>query len=253
MTEILDTIELELIGAVRRHNARARRRRLKGAIAAAAATVALAGTAVTATVVDTPLDTLFPGGAETAQPADEGRSTVVAGGAGAAWSVTAYRSRGDWLSTVIVRRPRQAGSPPVQGRSGLVVALQARGGVVAGPATDAVARGGRIHAVVGGAVDASVRAVAVSVGGRRYEATVADAVVRVPVALRPGDIPTPELRRRLDALPDEIVARSFAVALAPAAPGGPLRAQATIEATFADGRVVSERHSICVSPRCAGT
>jgi len=254
MTEILDAIELEMVAAVRRRNARARRRRARGvAVGAVTGVLAVGGVGV-ATVVDTPLDTLFPRGVERAQPAARTQSTVVVGDpAGVGWSVTAYRSRENFLSTVIVPRPRPAGPPPVSGLSGLLIALRrADEGAIDDVGTDVVERGGTVHVVVGGTVDEAVRAVAVTIDGRRYDATVAGTAVRVPVAPGAGDRVTPELERKLRTLPDEVGARAFGVALEPGSLADAVRAQATVETTLDDGVVVTEQRSLCVSQRCDG-
>jgi hypothetical protein len=252
MTEILDAIELELVGAVRRHNARARRRRVRGVAAGATAFVAVAATAGVATVVDTPLDTLFPSGARQAQPVDDAQSTVVVrDGGGASWSVTAYRSEGDRLSTTIVRRPRPVGAPPrVWGAAALLVAFRSaqsahRPDVV----TDAFTRGGTTHVVFGGSVDDAVEGLAITIGGERFEAKIADTVVTIPVVRDTAFHITPDVERRM---PDEVRARAYAVTPEAGAFGDAVRLPATIETRLEDGVVATEQRMLCVSPRCAG-
>jgi len=254
MTDILDAIELELVGAVRRHNAGARRRRIKAAAGAAVAALTLGGATVTATIVD-PLDALFPSGAPDAVlPSASVRSSVtVRDDAGVGWDVEAYRSRGDSLATVILERPRPAGAPAVGYSAGLLLAIGEQRGAQVGAGTDVVARDGRVHVVVGGTVAGSTASVAVTIAGERHEATVADTAVTVPVALDPAGGASAELRRQLDELPDTIARRAFAVALpSTSAPAPQARVAATFELTFGDGHVTREQRTICVSPRCAG-
>lgn len=253
MTEILDAIELELVGAVRRHNAGARRRRMKAVAGTALAALALSGAAVTATVVETPLDSLFPSAAEAPQPADERRAAVtVTDDAGAGWSMIGYRTREDMFASTLVRQPRPAGAPDVGGRSGLFLAVGARRGELASVTSDVFEQDGRVHAAVGGTVDAKVASVAVVVDGVRRDATLSESAVRVPVQLGPGEQATEELQRLLPELPEAIELRSFAVALPAVAPQAtdPERLTATVELTLGDGTVEVERHAICVSPRC---
>jgi len=253
MTEILDAIELELVGAVRRHNARARRRRVRGVAAGATAVVAVAATAGVATVVDTPLDTLFPSGARQAQPVGERQSTVVVrDGGGASWSVTAYRSEGDRLSTTIVRRPRPAGLPPkVWGASALLVAFRsAQSPHQPEVVTDAFTRGGTTHVVFGGTVDDAVQGLTITVGGQRLEARIGDPVVTIPVTRDPAFHITPDVERRMR---DEVSVRAYAVASRAGAFGAAVRLPATIETRLDDGVVVREQRMLCVSPRCEGS
>lgn len=261
MTEILDAIELELVGAVRRHNAGARRRRIKAVAGTAVAALALGGATVTATVVDSPLDTLFTSGApESVQPAEPGtpadatRSTVAAtDDAGVTWDVSAYRSRGGQLATVVVPQPRPAGPPPVGFRSGLVLALEELDGVQVNAGADAVERGGRVHVVVGGHAAAAVTAISVSIGGERHAADVAGTVATVPVAFLGGAEPTEELKRRLHELPDTVSRRAFAVALPSTATAAtPATVPATFELTFGDGDRRTETLTLCISPSCMG-
>lgn len=253
MTEILDAIEFELVGAVRRHNAGARRRRLKAAIAGTVAAVALGGATVTATLVD-PISTLFPRGAEAVRPVDDARSTaVVRDDAGVSWRASAYRTRDDMLATVVLPRPRPRGVPDAAARSGLLYALAERDGDLAAVDSDVVERDGRVHVVVAGTAVEQVESVAVTVGGERFAATVAETAVRVPVALGPHDIASPQLERQLEELPDEVGRRAFAVALPSAqAPVRPPRVEVAVELTFPDGRVTTERSTLCVSPTCRG-
>jgi hypothetical protein len=253
MTEILDAIELELVGAVRRHNAGARRRRLKAVAGTALAALALGGAAVTATVVETPLDSLFPSAAEAPRPADERRATAtVADDAGAGWSMIGYRTREGLFASALVRQPRPAGAPDVSGRSGLFLAVGARRGQLASVTSDVFEQDGRVHVAVGGTVDATVTSVAVLVDGARREATVSQSAVRVPVRLAPGERGTAKLQRLLPELPEAVELRTFAVALPAVAPPAtaPERSTATVELTLGDGTVQVERHTICVSPRC---
>lgn len=260
MTEILDAIEFELVGAVRRHNAGARRRRIKAAAGAAVAALALGGATVTATVVDAPLDTLFTSGApESVQPApgtpaDATRSTVAAtDDAGVTWDVSAYRSRGGQLATVFVPRPRPAGPPTVGFRSGLLLAIAELDGERINPDTDAVERDGRVHVLVGGHVAAAVAAISVSIGGERHEATLADTVVTVPVAFLGGAEPTEELKRRLHELPDTVSRRAFAVTLpSTATAASSATVPVSFELTLGDGERTTETFTLCVSPRCMG-
>lgn len=252
MTEILDAIELELVGAVRRRNARARRRRRTGFFTGIAVAATLATGVGVATVVDTPLDTLFSSSVQQAQPTDARRSAVVVGdGAGVGWSVISYRSRGDLLSTTIVQRPRRAGGTPVSGVAGLLLALDRHDrGRLFRTGSDVVVSGGRVHAVVFGTVDESVAALAVTVGGRRYDATLAETAIRIPVILPPRSAVSPAARPKLARLPAQVVMRSFAVALTPDAVRATVEAPATFELTLGDGTVVSQETSLCVSARC---
>lgn len=261
MTEILDAIELELVGAVRRHNAGARRRRIKAVAGTAVAALALGGATVTATVIDSPLDTLFPSGApesvqpaEPVAPADAARSTVTAtDDAGVAWDVSAYRSRGGQLATVFVPQPRPAGPPAVGFRSGLLLAIEELDGVQVNPDTDVVERDGRVHVLVGGHAAAAVDAISVSIGGERHAATLADAVVTVPVAFLGGAEPTEELKRRLHELPDTVSRRAFAVTLpSTATAASPAMAPVSFELTSVDGERTTETFTLCVSPSCMG-
>lgn len=251
MTEILDAIELELVGAVRRSNARARRRRRTGFFTGVAVAATLATGAGVATVVDTPLDTLFPGSVHEAQPTDARRSAVVVGdGTGVGWSVISYRSRGDLLSTTIVQRPRSGGTP-VSGVAGILLALDRHDrGRLFRAGSDVVVRGGRVHVVVGGTVDESVAALTVAIGGRRYDATLADTAIRIPVVLPPASAVSPAARAKLARLPAQVVMRSFAAALAPDSLRRAVQAPATFELTLGDGTVVSQETSLCVSERC---
>ena len=216
---------------------------------------------MTATVVDSPLDTLFPSGApESVQPAGSGtpddaaRSSVAAtDDAGVSWDVSAYRSRGDQLATVFVPRPRPAGPPAVGFRSGLLLAIAEADGEQVNADTDAVERDGRVHVLVGGHAAAAVTAIAVSIGGERHEATLPDAVVTVPVAFRDGAEPTEELKRRLHELPDTVSRRAFAVTLpSTATAASPAMAPVSFELTFADGERETETFTLCISPSCMG-
>lgn len=251
MTEILDAIEFELMGAVRRHNGRARRRRFAGFAAGGAAALTLAAGVGVATVTDTPLDSLFSSKAEQAQPADGVRSTVVvADGAGTSWSVIAYRTRRAFAATVLVRRPRTPGATAVAGVSGGLIALRRLdGGGLSAPVGDGFVRGGSVHAAVGGTVDASVRAVKVLLDGRAYPATLAGTVLRVPVTIDPAEL-NPSIDR--SKLPREITLRAFGAALAPRSRSAPGSVTVTVELTRADGTVTREQAVVCLRERCSG-
>lgn len=261
MTDVLDTIEWELLSAIRRSNARRRRRRRFGILGGAALglTVATAGVgAVGHSVLDDLLNGNDTHTVNLRAVPDAPRARLSLDDAGGnRWTLSLHRTEGGQV--VLTALPDDLPDDRFAGVTAynpltLVLALQDGPLVMAVPAV--AERGGRETRLLIGDVDADARAVTVVLGGRRYETRLTPQALVAPVERPPAEAITPEgtaLLERLD--DDELRLRGFAVALPDdALPAGVDRVAGTVETELQDGTVVSEPlQPACASAACGET
>lgn len=250
MNDVLDTIERELMIAVRRSNGRRRRRRSLGIFAAIVLSVgATAGLGVAA-VLDTPINRLLTGDTPFAKPAGAQRvdlHLVDTGGLG--WTVVTYAPRQGGIATTSAADGLELEMPAVGAHSGFALADGLLRGPLVSGELDVVRSGGRLHYLYAGAVDAAATRVVVTLGGRRLPATLTAKTVSSPVEIPAGL--TPHGRRRATRMPDEVSVRTFGVTLAPDALAGDRWAQPVITTTLRDGTTHRQRGMrFCVAESC---
>lgn len=260
MTDVLDTIEWELLTAIRRSNARRRRRRRLGLFGGAALSLTVA-TAGVATVGPTALDRLLDGSdaptAEIRALPDAPRGTIkLDDAAGDRWTLSLHRTDGGFV--VLAALPDELPTDrfaPVVGRNPLgIVADLVDGPVISvGPAV--AKRDGTVSRLLVGEVDAAARAVTIVLDGRRYETRLTPQVVSAPIVWPPARRILPQGRALKARVGHRLRLRAFAVALpADALPAGTQTIEGTVETELDDGRRVTEPiPSTCVSARCGVT
>jgi hypothetical protein len=259
MTDVLDTIERELLVAIRRSNARRRRRRTLGIFSGAAFAVALTAGGGVAAITDSPLERLLGGGADptlgVARDPDGGRSRsdlALTDATGTRWSLTIYRARGGWIITSAVPAGLRARIPDVGGRNAFALAASLIDGPAIGVGLVAARHDGRVGRLLVGQVDAAAREVVVELAGRRYTAALTPGAITAKVERPPEDRLLPQGRALLERIGDAISLRAFAVVLPDdAIAAGERQLGATIETTLDDGtRHVESNSRICASARC---
>lgn len=249
MNDVLDTIERELTIAVRRSNARRRRRRTRGLFTGIALSVAVTAGVGVAAVTDTPINRLMSGDTLLAQPRGAQRVDLRlqdAGGLG--WTVTTYAPRFGGIG-MTTAADGLAATPTATARSGFTLAEGLLRGPLAGDALDVVRAGGSRHYLYAGTVDASATGVTVRLGGRLLPATLTSQVVSTPVE-RPAGL-TAYGRKVAERVPDEVRLRTFAVTLVPDELVGRRWVRATVLTTLADGSTHRQRSiRYCVATSC---
>lgn len=252
MNDVLDTIERELMVAVRRSNARRRRRRSLGIFTGAAVAIGLTAAGGIAAVTGTPIDRLLGGETRLAKPAGTQQVDLrVSDPGGLGWRVTTYAPKVGGIATTTAADGLATPMPRLTGRAGFAIAY---GMLIEGPVTgvelDVVRTGRRLHYLVAGTVDQQVEQVVVEVGGGSFTANLTRETVTAPVDRdQPGL--TPEGRALAARMPDEVVLRTYAVGFPPDWLAGRRWVRATIVATLPDGstrRLKSTRW--CVSRAC---
>lgn len=252
MNDVLDTIERELMVAVRRGNARRRRRRTLGIFSGAVVAVGLTTGAAIAALTGTPIERLFGSDMSLSKPPGAPRVDLrVTDPGGLGWTVVTYKARDGSIATVTAADGVRVKTPAVGGRNGYAIADGLlRFGPVAGAELDVVRVRGRDHYLLAGTVEANVERVVVVLGGRSRTATLSRKVVGAPVVKRMEDL-TEEGRAIAARLPDEVRLRTYAATLVPDALAGEVRVKATVVWTLADGSTGRWRSmSFCVSRVC---
>ncbi|MDO8186370.1 hypothetical protein Q5424_18725 [Conexibacter sp. JD483] len=257
MSDVLDTIEWELLAAIRRSNARRRRRRWLGFAGGGllGLTVATAGVAG---VVPSALDRLVggndaPSAGIRAIPGAPRATLSLDDAAGNRWSLSLHRTDGGFV--VLAALPDELPTDrfaPVNGYSplGLAAGMQDSPLALIGPVI--AERDGTLSRLLIGEVEASARSVTVAIGGERYAAQLTPQQIVAPITRPPEDELLPAGRALLKRLGDEIRLRGFAVALpAGAVPAGADRVEGTVEIVLDDGTTASKTlRPTCVSPDC---
>jgi hypothetical protein len=257
MTDVLDTIERELVAAIRRHNARRRRRRTLGIFSGAVFAIGVT-TAGVAGVYPSPIDQLLGGEADRGFALADGAKPSrlsLADGRGERWSVVLYRTADDWI--VLAALPRELGGrvPGAVGRNPLATAVDTIDGPLISIGPVAATRDGRTGWLLVGQVDGAARELTVEVGGRRLRAELTPGLLRAPIERPPEEQILPQGEELLRRVGDALELRAFAVALPPGTiPRGTRTLDVTVETTLADGTVARERATrLCVSSRCGFT
>ncbi|ADB49717.1 hypothetical protein [Conexibacter woesei] len=250
MNEVLDTIERELMIAVRRSNGRRRRRRSLGMFAAVVLSVgATAGLGVAA-VLDTPIERLFSGSTRLAKPDRAPRvdmRLVDAGGLG--WTVTTYVPKFGGIAMTTAADGLEVETPATVARNGFTIADGLLRGPLAGAELDVVRSGGRYHYLYAGTVDASATRVVVRIAGERLPATLTSQTISAPVEAPDPDTLTPHGKKVAARVPDEVSVRTFGVTLTPNALVRRRYVRATIVTTLEDGTTHRQR----LAPQCVNT
>lgn len=254
MNDVLDTIERELLIAIRRSNARRRRKRSFGVFTGVSIAAAVTAGAGIAAVTDTPIDQLLGGETNLARDATAPRVDVeLTDDGGLDWRATTYRDAMGGIVTAI-EADGTRGIPRLMGRNGWAIAEGfVRHGPLAGVVME-VLRGAddRLHYLVAGTVAEDAERVVVELGGERQTATLADELVTARVDKRDDGTFTPEGRRLAERLPDEVRVRTFAVTFPPDALRGKRSVSPVVETTVADGTMHRQETGVayCVSERC---
>jgi hypothetical protein len=166
-----------------------------------------------------------------------------------AWTSVVYLSRSGMISATVAPDRLHQEYAGVAGRSAFAYAAASRPSVDIGLA--GVRAGGTRHYLVTGTVDASVRAVTITVGGRRVETQLSRDSLTVPVEIPRSGL-TPEGRRQVKRMPKRISLRLYAGTLSGPLEHGPLgTVRPSADLTLADGthRTVEGAH-MCVTRRC---
>ena len=269
MNDVLDTIERELLVAIRRRNARRSRRRRLGIFSGAAFAVTLTLGGGVAALPDSPLENLLSGNADpdlgvaTSRPpqtsvmSESGRQVnrsdmTLTDATGTRWGVTIYRARGGWIVTGAVPEGLPERVPSVTGRNPFTLAAELVDGPAVGVGLVAAEHDGRVGRLLVGQVDAAARDLVVELDGRRFDAELTPEAITAKVKRPPEDELLPAGRALLRRLDGEISLRGFAVALPDdAIAAGARQLDATIETTLTDGSHHVESDSrICVAESC---
>lgn len=257
MTDVLDTIERELLVAIRRSNARRRRRRTIGLFGGAVFGLAVAAGGGVATVTDTPIDQLLAGsdGASQTFKLAVGERPVrvtATDAAGGPWTVTLYRSQDDFVTLVALPDARVGRAPAAVGRTAFAIATGLIRGPVLALGPVAAQRGDERSYLLVGEVEAQVRELTIEVDGRTYAAELSARGLRAPVRRPAEEDLLPDGHRVLAQIGDALELRSFVVALpADAIAPGTRTITPIATATLADGTVArQERQPQCVVRAC---
>lgn len=258
MTEVLDTIERELLVAIRRSNARRRRRRTLGIFSGALFGVAaVAGGGVVATVSDTPLEQVLGGGGSASDSfrlaiGERPVRLATTDAAGVPWTVTLYRSQDRWVVLTALPDETVGRVPLTVGRSPLALATELLDGPLLSIGPVAATRGAVTSYLLVGEVEASVRTLSVTLGGRSLPAELSTRGLRAPIEVPHPDDVLPEGRKVLKRVGDALELRSFVVTVpADALPTGTREIEPTVTTTLADGAVRREQTwPQCVSASC---
>lgn len=254
MNDVLDTIERELVRAIRRSNARRRRRRTLGFLTGAALATGLTAGAGIAGVTETPIDQWLGSDSPASKPAGAPRVDVaVTDPGGLRWTVTTYRNAIRQIAVAIAPEGLAASRrADVTARSGWVMALiMDRYGPVTGGELEVVRRSGRLHYLFAGTVDARARRVVVELGGERYVATLTPEVVSAPVDVPDDEELLPAGAAAAERVPGEVRMRTYVVTLPPDALAGETVVRAVRETTLEDGSTRRQPSArFCVSARC---
>jgi hypothetical protein len=260
MSDVLETIEWELVAAIRRSNARRRRRKWLGFVGGGllGLTVATAGVA---DLGPSALDRLLggndaPSAGITAIP-DAPRATLsLDDAAGNRWSLSLHRTDGGVV--VLAALPDDLPTDrfaPVNGYSPLALAAELERSPVTLIGPVIARRDGTLSRLLVGEVEAGAQSVTVAIGGERYPAQLTPQMIVAPIRRPPEDELLPEGRALLERLGDELRLRGFAIALpASAIPAGADSVAGTVEIGLADGTTASKPlKATCVSPSCGET
>lgn len=254
MKEILDQIEHELTAGINRRPATPRARQQAGRpgalLAAAAAATSVTGVALAAAGVGVPgRELLFPGTPFQEQAGAPRIVNEVRDYGGLRWTVTTFLTDGGLLSSTARPQGARRASPAVGGAAGFVVAANLRQSPFAGLGLS-LARGSRTHVLISGTADAKVRAVSVSLAGKRREANLSRSTISLAVKT-PSTGLTAEGRRLAERLPSTVTVRQWAATLAPDGLQGRTVVRLRLTATLADGTRRSMLSGpLCVSRRC---
>ncbi|MDW5597852.1 hypothetical protein VSS74_26095 [Conexibacter stalactiti] len=258
MTEVLDTIERELLVAIRRSNARRRRRRTLGIFSGALFGVAaVAGGGVVATVSDTPIEQVLGGGGSASDSfklavGERPVRLAATDAAGTPWTVTMYRSQDEWIVLKALPDETVGRVPDTVGRSPLAIATELLDGPLLSIGPVAATRGAVTSYLLVGQVEAQVRTLSVTLGGRSLPAELSASGLRAPIEPPPPEDVLPEGRKMLEQVGDALELRSFAVTVpAGAIEAGTREIEPTVTTKLADGTVRREQTwPLCVSASC---
>jgi hypothetical protein len=257
MTEVLDRIERELLVAIRRSNARRRRRRTLGIFGGAVFGVAVVAGGGVAAVTDTPIAKLLQGsdGGSDSFALRVGERPVrlaLDDAAGGLWTVTLYRSQDAWIVLAALPDGKVGRVPAAVGRSPLAIVTDLVDGPLLSIGPVAAVRGDERSYLLVGEVEANARELTVELDGRAHRAELSARGLRAPIRRPPEADILPEGRRLLEQVGDALELRSFAVALpADAIADGTREIDVTVVTTLADGTVTREQAGpLCVAPSC---